>query len=440
VSKLKDLPTMKQISSARKAASTLVKVGRVVLPVARIVGRAKWLTNIISKADDFVQFAPGLEDLPDRFNAQFADRGWIAYETMDDAVARACVEKAERGHADEAEADLAAHYTPEAVGHRLLWMRAITAFHPRLPLAEKALEDYRAGRYYASTLVTLTLLDGLVNDLHESRKGLSAEGIVLEAWDSISAHAEGYARLARLLFSARIRTSAEKIDIPFRHGIMHGRDLGYDNQMVAAKAWAALFSTRDWAMKVERGAAAEPPPKSKKSLRESLRDYSRAHERFEEQSRMMERWKPRALQVGIDCPVSGAPTEYGEGTPERRVVEFLSYLGERKNYGSLAECFAPKIGPEITIKKLAGDYRKRFSNTNVSGFTINAITDVGPAISTVRLAITGVHREMPFTIEQEVRLLYKDIEGHLFPRQAVGGTWWMVLFPAIPGDDLPDDE
>lgn len=46
----------------------------------------------------------------------------------------------------------------------------------------------------------------------------------------------------------------QQIDMPYRHGIMHGMDLGYDNKIVAAKTWATLFSLRDWAIKVEKGA------------------------------------------------------------------------------------------------------------------------------------------------------------------------------------------
>jgi len=49
---------------------------------------------------------------------------------------------------------------------------------------------------------------------------------------------------------------------------MHGMDLGYDNKIVAAKTWAALFAAREWALKAEQGLLEEQPEEPKKSWRE----------------------------------------------------------------------------------------------------------------------------------------------------------------------------
>ena len=46
-------------------------------------------------------------------------------------------------------------------------------------------------------------------------------------------------------------TRAEEIQIPYRHGIVHGMDLGYNNKYVAAKCWVAALP-RDWALKVAK--------------------------------------------------------------------------------------------------------------------------------------------------------------------------------------------
>lgn len=40
---------------------------------------------------------------------------------------------------------------------------------------------------------------------------------------------------------SRNKTTTEDLTLPLRHGILHGRDLGYSNQMVAAKCWAVGF-------------------------------------------------------------------------------------------------------------------------------------------------------------------------------------------------------
>lgn len=81
--------------------------------------------------------------LPDHFNDLFAGRGWIVYDFMSVDVAKAAIKKAESGDIDDAEADLVDYYNPETVEWKLQVMSGLKAFHSRMPLAEKALDDYR---------------------------------------------------------------------------------------------------------------------------------------------------------------------------------------------------------------------------------------------------------------------------------------------------------
>src|SRR5690606_6617970 len=112
-----------------------------------------------------------------------------------------------------------------------------------------------------------------------------------------------------------------------------GMDLGYDNRMVAAKSWAALFAAREWALKAERRELTAPPEKPKKTWRDLFHQISRN----ERQKKLLATWQPRTIQVGTDVPVSGAPDAYDEGTPERRLAEYLHFW-MRHNYGFMARC------------------------------------------------------------------------------------------------------
>ena len=62
-------------------------------------------------------------------------------------------------------------------------MKGVEDYRPRYDLAEKAKEDYLAGRYHACVPVVLTIIDGIVNDIEQ--KGFFAQGVDLTAWDSI---------------------------------------------------------------------------------------------------------------------------------------------------------------------------------------------------------------------------------------------------------------
>ena len=100
---------------------------------------------------------------------------------MNHEVAEAAVERAEAGDLAGGEQVLVDYYDEETLRLGIGRMRAVKAFLPRMPLAEKALIDYREGRFYASTLVTLTLLDGMVDDL--GSVGFFAGEVKLAAWD-----------------------------------------------------------------------------------------------------------------------------------------------------------------------------------------------------------------------------------------------------------------
>src|SRR5437763_16755192 len=99
-----------------------------------------------------------LASLPDCFNRLFAPHGWIAYDMFNVDVAQTAVEKAEAGNIDDAEVDLIEYYNEERIHWHLRTMQAVQAFRPRLPLLEKALEDYLQGRHHASVPVVLMQL------------------------------------------------------------------------------------------------------------------------------------------------------------------------------------------------------------------------------------------------------------------------------------------
>ena len=78
--------------------------------------------------------------------------------------------------------------------------------------------------------------------------------------------------MKRIFNTGRYSTVTDNITIPYKNGILHGMDLGYDNKTVAAKSWAALFAAREWAMKAEQGLLEEQPEKPQKSWKELFRD------------------------------------------------------------------------------------------------------------------------------------------------------------------------
>ena len=268
---IRDIPTIKKNLEDMRNMAMFKRTMPFLRPVLRIFGvETDKMDEALANVDDLVRQAEELAQIPDQFNDLFASRGWIIYDLLNLDVAKSAINKAVSGDFDGAETDLVDYYSVETVRWKLRTMNAVEAFRPRMPLAQKALTDYEEERYHACIPVVLALLDGLVNELHEKRRGFFAQNVDLTAWDSIAAHSRGLNVLSEIFQKGRRKTTTEQITIPYRNGILHGMDLGYDNKIVAAKTWAALFATRDWALKAEKGHITAPPEEPQKTWSEIL--------------------------------------------------------------------------------------------------------------------------------------------------------------------------
>lgn len=196
--------------------------------------------------------------IPDRFNECFASLGWIAYESMNLEVMKKAISVYESLGFQAAEDFLAESYDEECLKWGILRFNGNREFRRRIRLAELAKADYLAGRYHACIPLLLSMLDGLVNDVSK-HVGFFAESADMTAWDCIAAHESGLQFLSSLMTKGRNKTNEDPISIPYRHGILHGRELAFDNKTVAAKCWATLFAARDWAVAVSEGKKSPKP-------------------------------------------------------------------------------------------------------------------------------------------------------------------------------------
>jgi len=148
------------------------------------------------------------------------------------------------------------------------------------------------------------------------------------AWDSIAAHSTGLNVLKGIFNTGRYSTITDQITIPYRNGILHGMDLGYDNKIVAAKVWAALFAAREWAMKAEQGlleAQPDVPPTSWKDLFSSIAELGKVKQ-------FHKNWLSYERILEIDNIVSDSNI-FTDGTPEHVLAQFLLFW-KKGNYYS----------------------------------------------------------------------------------------------------------
>jgi hypothetical protein len=418
--KIKDNPTCAELLNNTKNFEALSKV---VSFFEKIGIKNEKISEAFKKFPDLTQKTEELVNMPDRFNEHFSKSGWIAHESLNFELMKEAVYLADEGKFDEANNLLVEHYNEETLKWGLTFMKGVEEYRPRYDLAEKAKDDYLAGRYHACVPVILTIIDGIVNDIEQ--KGFFAQGVDLTAWDSIAAHSSGLQELSKLFNSARKKTNTETITVPYRHGILHGRDLGYANKVVAAKTWATLFSIRDWAMAVKQGKKVPKEKEPEPSLLEVLKSYAKT----QEQKKKLEAWRPRELKPDRDFPPHGIPEEFGTHTPERELSQFFQYWSAN-NYGKMADLM--KTFSDSPLSKRAGEVRLNFQGKSLEGYKILEIKDEAAAITEITVEVTVIHRDKILTEKFSVRMIREDSEGNPKLREEPVENWRIIEHSFIP--------
>jgi hypothetical protein len=352
--------------------------------------------------------------LPDRFNEIFASSGWIAYESLSVETMKQAIESFEKTGLAEAEDYLANSYDAEVLKWGIIRFNGHAEFKKRIRLVELAKDDYLAERYHSCIPLLLSLLDGLVNDVSR-HVGFFAENADLTAWDCIAAHETGLQMLATLMTKGRNKTTDESISIPYRHGILHGRELAFDNRLVAAKTWAALFAVRDWAGALAEGKK-NPVPREEKNWSELLQSLLSN----QETKRLLDAWKPRARDALLHLPCESLSSLLPEDSPEYAVAAFMENWRQGR-FGPLADALSHTY--DISMGKKAGEAKSDFGDLKICSFQIIDVEDTAPALSNVfiKMAFEGEHGA--FEVDLKVSTVYQDNRGFPMCRLDRSGEW-----------------
>jgi len=421
-----DIPSFRKVLNELENMSALRAALPVLKPLFSLVGvDSTGIADGLRSLEYAQKEAADLVKTLDRFNELFASRGWIAYDWLNADLAKAAVAAAEGGDMAHAENLLVEHYNPGQVAIQLRTLWGIKAFRPRMRLAELALTDYQEGRYHACIPVVLALLDGMVNELENL--GFFSQNVDLIAWDSIAAHDRGLTELKRLLFKQRSKTTTAVIDLPYRNGILHGMDLAYDNLMVAAKCWAALFATADWARQIEQGKKDAPPPEPEPCWSDVLTKI----QQIAADKARFETWKPRQ-DADLDNP--------REGSPEAALIDFLN-AWKARNYGVMARWLG--AFDKRLLNTRAGQVRSYYEQLALQDFMIEAVNDKAAAVSEIEVRGRGTQYGRSFDGLGTVCLFQMDDSGQPVVHGHPGGIWfvmnwnpWQVLCPPLDTQEL----
>lgn len=205
----------------------------------------------------------------------------------------------------------------------------------RATLIDDAIEFHRLGKYSGSVLVLLSQIDGIVADwsddgrhlFRRNRDGTPAARVVDGV--TMAGHPE-----VLLAISERLTSRFDETDVTStlnRHGIVHGRGLGYNTRSNSTKLFAALFVVATWAQ-----------PKARERLGREAEDRETRYAGSKERDESLRRLDRRGFSQAKEALYSVALVQHNFWERERRYSRIVAELDS-------AGLFFKEALPEISI-------------------------------------------------------------------------------------------
>lgn len=294
----------------------------------------------------------------DRFYSVLGSRKWVFHERLP---------------LDEVKQLLDESSDPEAAQLRLLaiysdqerlrgwvhgsWLR--DDLYPRQRLLGRALDQFRREEFDSCALTLITVMDGYVQDI-DGRFGLHAKNPDdMTAWDSVVGHHLGLTHVLKTHRTQIKRRRDEEVFELYRHGIVHGLVMNYDNRVVATKAWNMLLSLVDWADAKDRVRADQVAYTS-----QTLSDVIAKSQESQRRIARMRAWEKRVIARG--------DSEFAMHEAVRLTDEFMS-AWQKQNYGRIAQLAHRVWYRGQPDGKVAGEMRRKFEAYRLEGYEIREV-------------------------------------------------------------------
>lgn len=282
-----------------------------------------------------------------------------------------------------------------------------------------------------------SIIDGVVDEVTKSNKGFFASEFDPNLWNSIVGHESGLAKIAKIYAKTRKRVNTEPITLPYRNGILHGKDINYDNDLVAAKCLATIFAVGDWVEQYESGKHIKPkPPKPKsilqqlKEFKESLVAFQKQHEENEKLKDEIKKWQPRRLSEEYINNINLNKTSCISNSPEEKLSQFMTFFST-KNYGKLHDIIE-RYHDKASKGQYIQEIKSYIGDLSLISYTIISIKDCAPCISEieVRINIIDKSKKEEITFTTKCRMIYKKDAFNATPLVSSNpdGRWFIMYF------------
>ncbi|CAG70108.1 hypothetical protein [Acinetobacter baylyi] len=350
--------------------------------------------------------------LPDQFNEIFAKHGWICYGALSQKVLEESVKLGLENKIDEAKKTLIDSIDEIYIDLILIKCQSREHFKLRIDLLTLLKTDYLEKRYHACIPLLLAIIDGLANDI-SNHIGFFTESSQFELYDSITAHSSGLPFLKEIMNSSRKATNIEEITIPYRNGILHGRDLNFANKEVASKCWWVLAALIEWAD--ERRINKQKNQESFLEILQSYNQTSRLNQRIDS-------WEKRTRKGSIFWQNQTTET-LEKSSPEYTLLEFLQ-AWKNKQWGKLTPTLLHTIGKHQ--KKETKDIKVDYSSIDLLNFYIINSNDQSPSSTIIKTHLDYIKDRQNFIKEVSISLNYAHQDNGLPElRNEPNGKWFI---------------
>lgn len=165
-------------------------------------------------------------------------------------------------------------------------------FKVRIDQIREFIELHFNNRFISSIPLGLIIADGVINE-YTKNKGLYANNNNFDIWNSIISEENGFSILIKTICKSRKKVNTTEIEIPYRHGIIHGQDINYNNPLVAGKTLNLLCAVLDWTQYKETEYERKEELNNNQSQLAIIKKHIENQNLIEE----IDKWSPREINI-----------------------------------------------------------------------------------------------------------------------------------------------
>ncbi len=249
----------------------------------------RYQTNTLSSFDESSSIYEEIK----KFNTYFSALGWCAFSKMSLEIIVTANKLYEENQVINAEKYLSQYFlNGELKNFFFKNFLYSNLFKVRIDQIREFIELHFNNRFISSIPLGLIIADGVINE-YTKNKGLYANNNNFDIWNSIISEENGFSILIKTICKSRKKVNTTEIEIPYRHGIIHGQDINYNNPLVAGKTLNLLCAVLDWIQ------YKETEYERKEELNNNQSQLSIIKKHIENQNLIEEidKWSPRKINI-----------------------------------------------------------------------------------------------------------------------------------------------